>query len=226
MTDSTRPNPNAVQLTSADVAASIAFYRDLCGFTLAEQWPDKNPMWARLDLHGQSIMVGVAGNPEQIAQMCQDDPEEAAWHTSAYEEIQANQAGAGVFLYFAVDNADEFHQQVQKRGGETATNPKTQFYGLRDFGMRDPDGYRLVFYHTVIMESCQSCSMPLPNAKEGDMYCEHCQDDQGQLKPFEEIVAGSAAYLSQSQGIPLEEATAAAREHLKKMPAWVCADPS
>lgn len=224
MTEAPRPHPNTVQLTSADVSASIAFYRDICGFTLAEQWPDKNPMWARMDLDGQSIMVGVSGKPEQIAEMCKDDPQEAAWHTGAYEDMRASKAGAGVFLYFAVEDADQFFELVQQRGGKPATKPKTQFYGLRDFGLRDPDGYRLVFYNNVIMESCQSCSMPLPDAKEGDMYCEHCKDENGQLKPFEDIVAGAAAYMAQSQGMDLEEATAAAREHLKKMPAWVCAD--
>jgi len=224
MTEDSRPSPNTVQLASQDVAASIAFYQDICGFTLAEQWPDKNPMWARLDLDGQSLMVGLQGKPEQIATMCKDDPAEAAWHLGSYEDVQKSQVGAGVVLYFHVADADAFHAEVQKRGGKPATSPKTQFYGLRDFGIQDPDGYRIVFYHPVTMENCQSCAMPLADAKPGDMYCDYCTDEKGQLRPFEDILAGTTGYFEREQGMDKASAEAAAREHLLKMPAWVCAN--
>jgi hypothetical protein len=34
------------------------------------------------------------------------------------------------------------------------TQPKTQFYGLRDYMVEDPDGYQLSFYTPVVAENC------------------------------------------------------------------------
>jgi catechol 2,3-dioxygenase-like lactoylglutathione lyase family enzyme len=54
--------------------------------------------------------------------------------------------GAGLFLYISVDNVDEFHQAMLSKGLKPSTKPQDQPWGNREFIIRDPDGYRLVFF--------------------------------------------------------------------------------
>ena len=71
------------------------------------------------------------------------------------------------------------------------------------------------------MESCQSCGMPLSDAEPGQMYCQYCTDEQGQLRTYETVLEGTIqGYFMGMQKMSREEAELAAREHLAKMPAW------
>jgi catechol 2,3-dioxygenase-like lactoylglutathione lyase family enzyme len=54
--------------------------------------------------------------------------------------------GAGHFLYIKVDDIDEFHQAVLSKGLKPAGEPDRQPSGNREFVLRDPDGYNLVFF--------------------------------------------------------------------------------
>ncbi|MCP4093626.1 MAG: VOC family protein [Planctomycetes bacterium] len=66
-------------LTSNNVKESVAFYRDICGFEMSESWSDgPDPMWANMDLNGQSIMVECAMEPDKVGDMCKDEPLEEA----------------------------------------------------------------------------------------------------------------------------------------------------
>ena len=86
----------------------------------------------------------------------------------------------------------------------------------------DPDGYRLVFYTPVAMESCQSCGMPLADAEPGQMYCDYCTDEKGTLRPYEQVFEGTVTgYFMGMQKMGRKDAEKAAKEHLGKMPAWV-----
>jgi uncharacterized glyoxalase superfamily protein PhnB len=214
--------PFSVMLTSRDMSRSIAFYRDKLGFKLSECWPDeKKAQYANLMLGGQSVMFGAAMNPADVGQHCAGDPLAEKWWKKQAEEYQKNQPGVGVALYVMVPSVDGYHRQVTGKGVVTATEPKTQFYGIRDFGVDDPDGYRLIFYAPVAMETCPSCGMPLTEAQPGQMYCHYCADDAGKLKPYEAVFEGTVTgFFMAHQKLPRKEAEKAAREHLKKMPAW------
>ena len=97
----------------------------------------------------------------------------------------------------------------------------SQFYGIRDFVIEDPSGYRLVFYTAIKMTECQSCGMPMKDAKPGEMYCQHCTDESGQLRSYEQVLEGTKrGYFMQMQGMQAAEAETAARDHLSKMKAW------
>jgi uncharacterized glyoxalase superfamily protein PhnB len=52
-------------------------------------------------------------------------------------------APGGVYIYVA--NADAVHAELTARGVQPIGEPHDQFYGLRDFGVRDPDGHLLMF---------------------------------------------------------------------------------
>jgi len=124
-------------------------------------------------------------------------------------------------LHLHVADVDAMSKLAVDAGAKLISEPKNQFYGLREIHVQDPDGFRFVFYTLIKMSSCQSCGMPLTDAKPGEMYCQYCTDEHGKLKPFETVLEGTTAgYFMQMQKMPRDKAEAAAREHLSKMPAW------
>ena len=219
-----RPHdPMSVAFTVKDMRKTIDFYTKTLGFELETAWPDeKNPMWANLMLGKQSVMIGPAMSPDDVTQMCGgNDSARGKFHRTLAEEAQKSRFGAGVCVYVEVPDIDKFHADVTKRGHKTDQTPENQFYGIRDFPVRDPDGYCLMFYTAIKMEACQSCAMPLKDAKPGEMFCQYCTDPKGQLKPFETVLEGTTTgYFMAMQKMPRDAAEKAAREHLKKQPAW------
>ena len=215
-------DPLTLMLTCRDAKKSIAFYRDTLGFEVEASWPDeKNPMWANLMMGRQGIMIGASMSPADAAKMCGGDAEAAKVMTKLAEEYQKNRPGVGVVIYVAVPDVDAYHAGLGKKGLKNLRAPKTQFYGIRDFTLEDPDGYRLTMYTTVSMASCQSCGMPMKDAKPGELYCGYCKDETGKLRPFEKVLEGTTTgYFMAMQKMPREKAEKAAREHLAKMPAW------
>ena len=51
-----------------------------------------------------------------------------------------------VYFLVSVSNVDEFYDEVKKAGYKTETEPTSQPTGRREFIMRDPDGYKLIFF--------------------------------------------------------------------------------
>jgi catechol 2,3-dioxygenase-like lactoylglutathione lyase family enzyme len=54
--------------------------------------------------------------------------------------------GGGMFLYIKVDDVEDFHKAVLSRGLTPDGEPERQRSGDREFVLRDPDGYNLVFF--------------------------------------------------------------------------------
>lgn len=217
-----RQHPITVHFTSRDVPRSIGFYRDKLGFELKECWPDeREPMFASLLLHKQAILLGAHVPAAEAGKWCGDDEVLRKYFAAFADEFEKNEPGAGVTIYLQVDDVDAYHATLTDRGVKGLLEPKTQFYGQRDFPVRDPDGYRLTFYAPVSMDSCQSCGMPMKEAEPGQMYCGYCTDDKGQLKPYEAVLEGTIqGYFMGMQKMNRPEAEKAAVEHLSKMPAW------
>lgn len=57
--------------------------------------------------------------------------------------------GLGIYIYVEVDDVDEHFAFVKQNGVEPSTEPKTWEWGKREFVVKDPDGYRLVFYSPI-----------------------------------------------------------------------------
>ena len=212
----------AVGLTCKDMKKSIAFYRDKLGFHMKESWPDENsPMWCNMVLDGQSVMLGAAMDPARVGEMCGDDAVSAKIYGQMAEVFQKHPAGVGVQFYLQVKDVDAYDATIRKKGIKPLREVMTQFYGIRETLVDDPDGYRLVFYVPVAMESCQSCGMPLADAQPGQMYCEYCTDEKGKLRPYEQVLEGTVSgYFMGMQKMDRKSAEKAAKEHLEKMPAW------
>lgn len=75
-------------------------------------------------------------------------------------------------------------------------------------------------------KSCISCGMPLQKPEDyplGDTskdFCVHCARTDGELKSYDEALAGMTAFICQSQGLDEAAARTAAKTMMAKMPAW------
>jgi hypothetical protein len=138
-----------------------------------------------------------------------------------HEELRTNRAGAGVYVYVQVADVDAHHARAAQKLARGLAAPQSQFYGIREYEIEDPDGYRLMMYTPIAMTSCQSCGMPMKDARAGEMYCAYCTDEQGRLKGYDVVLEGTTTgYFMAMQKMKRPEAEKAARAHLAKMPAW------
>jgi catechol 2,3-dioxygenase-like lactoylglutathione lyase family enzyme len=100
-----------------DVSAAVDFYVKKLGFRLGFTWGDP-PTIAGVDL-GRVQMFLQQGTP---------NPE-------------------GCSVYFVVGDADELYEFQRANGVEVVSPPEDRPWGLREYGIRDLHGYRLVFGH-------------------------------------------------------------------------------
>jgi catechol 2,3-dioxygenase-like lactoylglutathione lyase family enzyme len=54
--------------------------------------------------------------------------------------------GSGLFTYIKVDDVEDFHKAVLGAGMNPDGEPEKRPSGNREFTLRDPDGYKLVFF--------------------------------------------------------------------------------
>jgi uncharacterized glyoxalase superfamily protein PhnB len=54
--------------------------------------------------------------------------------------------GTGIYTYVEVDDVDQYFEEIKKNGVTPRTEPKTWPWGKREFVVKDPDGYKFVFY--------------------------------------------------------------------------------
>jgi uncharacterized glyoxalase superfamily protein PhnB len=104
-------------LQVSDVAAAAEFYRTKLGFKVAFMFGDP-PNIAGMNL----------GNVQMFLELGTPSPE-------------------GCSVYFVVGNADELYEFQRASGVEIVLPPEDRFYGLRDYRVRDLNGYELSFGH-------------------------------------------------------------------------------
>ena len=117
-------------LVVRDIAASTRFYTDVIGCTIKQTVPDTAPfVFVWLERDGVQIFLNDAKTVEHELP--------AAARTIG---------GGGVFII--VDGLDALHETVAKKT-PLAMALKTQFYGMREFAVSDPDGYVVTFAEPV-----------------------------------------------------------------------------
>lgn len=109
-----------------DINKTAKFYEAL-GFKFEKHKPDHLSIrlnWFWMDFHPQDK---------------EDKPE---------FQIEANLSnkGAGLFLYISVEDVDEFYKGLLSKGLKPSSEPKDLPWGNREFIIRDPDRYKLVFF--------------------------------------------------------------------------------
>src|SRR3990167_3886499 len=63
------------------------------------------------------------------------------------KDSMASERGRGMYVYIRVDNVDNEYERQLKLGFKPATKPKDWEWGNREFILKDPDGYKLCFWH-------------------------------------------------------------------------------
>jgi catechol 2,3-dioxygenase-like lactoylglutathione lyase family enzyme len=62
------------------------------------------------------------------------------------KEAEIPTKGSGLFTYVKVDDVEDFHKSVLAAGMNPDGEPEKRPSGNREFMLRDPDGYKLVFF--------------------------------------------------------------------------------
>lgn len=129
MTTFTSVTPN---LLVQDIDRSTAFYRDVLGFTVKQTVPETAPFaFVWLERDGVPVFLN---DPRAVEKDLSNATRRAPGGTAT--------------LFFVVSDVDGFHARVAPH--VTPVMPlTTQFYGMREFAVEDPDGHILTFAERI-----------------------------------------------------------------------------
>ncbi|MDD5099017.1 MAG: VOC family protein [Candidatus Colwellbacteria bacterium] len=65
------------------------------------------------------------------------------------KEAGVNPKGIGIFTYVEVDDVDEQFSSIKESGIVPSSEPKDWPWGKREFAVKDPDGYKIIFYSSI-----------------------------------------------------------------------------
>ena len=119
-------------LLVANVERSLAFYVDTLGFARGMTVTDASPF----------VFAAVTSGDVEIF------VNDAATAVKEYPAFAGKPLGATGTMYIELEGVDALHERIKSR--VTITMPLvTQFYGMREFGILDPDGYVITFAERV-----------------------------------------------------------------------------
>lgn len=121
--ESLRGRELSASLTVKDIRTSLAWYRDVVGFTVRQEFERAGTLRA-VSLKAGSVSILLT----------QDDG------AKGLDRVK----GDGFSLQITTaQNVDEIANRIKQRGGVLESDP-TDAFGARVFRMKDPDGFRLV----------------------------------------------------------------------------------
>lgn len=116
-------------LTVNDIAQSMAWYRDVLGCVVLDRWE-----------HGGRLSGAVMKAGSALIYLGQDD----------WKKGRNRNKGAGFRLYCTtVQDVDKLAALIKARGGRLTHEPADQPWGGRDFGVVDPDGFKITISTTT-----------------------------------------------------------------------------
>jgi len=120
------------RLPIADARQSLDFYTQMLGFTVACLWPEVRPTFLIVRRGGVRLAFDVAGSGA------------------------ANAAESSTGFYIEVEDARAVHESIRERV-RVEWGPEVYHYGRREFAIRDPDGYMIIF--SVRTDDPPTCKM-------------------------------------------------------------------
>jgi uncharacterized glyoxalase superfamily protein PhnB len=126
----TRQQPESLRLRSAapaytvnDIDKSLAFFRDVLRFTVKQRW----------DEDGKLLGVELAAG-SVLFMLSQDD----------WKKGRGRAKGEGFRLYCTTaQDVDRIAAEFEARGVKLLQEPRSQPWGMRDFAVADPDGFKI-----------------------------------------------------------------------------------
>lgn len=125
-------------LLVSDIDRSAAFYRDVLGFSQITQVPDQAPyVFVWMQRGGANVFLNAQAAAAEDLPLWADRP--IGGTASLFFAVEAETTAAGIDALFAAVSAHA-----------TVVMPlKDQFYGMREFGILDPDGYVVFFAQRI-----------------------------------------------------------------------------
>src|SRR5262249_13381012 len=125
----TKLTPN---LIVSKVEQSLAFYVDVLGFTRVMTVPDQSPF----------VFASVTSGPIEIffndrSTVAKESP-----------QFGGKALGGGNTMFIEISGVDAYHDSVKDRV-KIVLPIVTQWYGMREFAIEDPDGYVITFAERV-----------------------------------------------------------------------------
>ena len=125
-----RKQPETLRLRAAtpaftvnDIHASIAWYRDVLGLAVGDQWKEGDKL------------IGVELKAGAISFILNQDD---------WAQGRDRRKGVGFRLFCTTaQNVDDLAAGIKQRGGVLLHGPQNQVWGVRDFGIMDPDGFKI-----------------------------------------------------------------------------------
>ena len=68
---------------------------------------------------------------------------------SFQKEAFGEPKGLGLYINASVQNIDKFYASLVKKGLKPSSKPRDWPWGNREFVIRDPDGYKIVFFEKL-----------------------------------------------------------------------------
>ena len=65
------------------------------------------------------------------------------------KEADREPKGLGMFVYVEVDNVDEYYRVIREKSITPSSEPRDWPWGNREFALKDPNGYTLVFFNKL-----------------------------------------------------------------------------
>ena len=129
-------------LRVTDMARSLAFYCDGLGFRVARQLDEgAAPFFARLERDGIAVMISTRAS-RFLAQEHAHDHSHGHDHEHGFHGVEVVHGGAlNLLTYIYVEDVDATYEELRSRTVEPVDAPEDKFYGVREFLLRDPDGY-------------------------------------------------------------------------------------
>lgn len=128
------PEPESFQVTEfscvtpslavRSLDASLSFYTELLGFTVDTLWPREDPTLVILDRGPVSLLLTTEGCTDETPPTFTGD------------------------LRFDVSDVSPLASSLEDHV-DFEWGPEVYHYGRREFGVRDPDGYLLIFSETT-----------------------------------------------------------------------------
>ncbi|WP_321308082.1 VOC family protein [Marinifilum fragile] len=122
-----------------DIKETVNFYQSVLGFSLIMAVPETQ----------DAIEQFVANNKEYVYALVSKDKVEMMFQRSDSFKSDVKMAkdislGASVSFYMEIDGLDNFYDEIKDKVSEI-TEPKLAWYGMKEFYVKDPNGYILGF---------------------------------------------------------------------------------
>ncbi len=116
-------------LIADSVNRSVEFYTKHLGFSLAAAVPETGTYdWAMIQRDGVTLMF------QTLKSLQQDMP-----------SLNLDKKGSIGTFFIKMKGIEELYEHVKKSKLDIALEWRVTFYGMKEFGIKDPDGYYMVF---------------------------------------------------------------------------------